>query len=337
MTPQTGPGQGIGRMRAVRVNALSEDITAVDLEEIDLPDPGEGEVQIRIRACAVNFPDLLMVQGKYQFKPPMPFTPGMEAAGDIVAVGSGVTQFAVGDKVVAGLRTGGMAEGANTAAAGCRRMPEAMSYEEAAGYTTAYLTAYVSLVRRGHLEAGETLLVHGAAGGVGMAAVDLGKQMGATVIATASSKAKLDVLTARGADHVINVADGFKDTVKDLTGGRGADVVYDPVGGDVFDESVRCIAWGGRLLVIGFASGRIPDISVNMPLIKGFSVVGVRAGEYGRKDPAKGAENIAAIDEMATKGTIRPYVHASFPLDKAAEAMCQLRDRQVIGKVVVTP
>jgi NADPH:quinone reductase-like Zn-dependent oxidoreductase len=256
MTPQTGPGQGIGRMRAVRVNALSEDITAVDLEEIDLPDPGEGEVQIRIRACAVNFPDLLMVQGKYQFKPPMPFTPGMEAAGDIVAVGSGVTQFAVGDKVVAGLRTGGMAEGANTAAAGCRRMPEAMSYEEAAGYTTAYLSA---------------------------------------------------------------------------------DVVYDPVGGDVFDESVRCIAWGGRLLVIGFASGRIPDISVNMPLIKGFSVVGVRAGEYGRKDPAKGAENIAAIDEMATKGTIRPYVHASFPLDKAAEAMCQLRDRQVIGKVVVTP
>ncbi len=328
---------GLGRMRAVRVNALSEDITAVDMEEIDLPAPGEGEVQIRIRACAVNFPDLLMVQGKYQFKPPLPFTPGMEAAGDIVAVGPGVTAFAPGDKVVAGLRTGGMAEGANTAAAGCRAMPEAMSYEEAAGYTTAYLTAYVSLVRRGHLAAGETLLVHGAAGGVGMAAVDLGKQMGATVIATASSQEKLDVLADRGADHVINVADGFKDRVKELTGGRGADVIYDPVGGDVFDESVRCIAWGGRLLVIGFASGRIPDISVNMPLIKGFSVVGVRAGEYGRRDPEKGAENIAAIDAMAAKGTIRPYVYASFPLDQAAEAMCQLRDRRVIGKVVVTP
>ncbi len=328
---------GLGRMRAVRVNALSEDITAVDMEEIDLPAPGEGEVQIRIRACAVNFPDLLMVQGKYQFKPPLPFTPGMEAAGDIVAVGPGVTAFAPGDKVVAGLRTGGMAEGANTPAASCRAMPEAMSYEEAAGYTTAYLTAYVSLVRRGHLEAGETLLVHGAAGGVGMAAVDLGKQMGATVIATASSQEKLDVLADRGADHVINVADGFKDRVKELTGGRGADVIYDPVGGDVFDESVRCIAWGGRLLVIGFASGRIPDISVNMPLIKGFSVVGVRAGEYGRRDPEKGAENIAAIDAMAAKGTIRPYVYASFPLDQAAEAMCQLRDRRVIGKVVVTP
>jgi len=330
-------GAGLGRMRAVRVNALSEDITAVDMEEIDLPAPGEGEVQIRIRACAVNFPDLLMVQGKYQFKPPLPFTPGMEAAGDIVAVGPGVTAFAPGDKVVAGLRTGGMAEGANTPAASCRAMPEAMSYEEAAGYTTAYLTAYVSLVRRGHLEAGETLLVHGAAGGVGMAAVDLGKQMGATVIATASSQEKLDVLADRGADHVINVADGFKDRVKELTGGRGADVIYDPVGGDVFDESVRCIAWGGRLLVIGFASGRIPDISVNMPLIKGFSVVGVRAGEYGRRDPEKGAENIAAIDAMAAKGTIRPYVYASFPLDQAAEAMCQLRDRRVIGKVVVTP
>lgn len=328
---------GLGRMRAVRVNALSEDITAVDMEEIDLPAPGEGEVQIRIRACAVNFPDLLMVQGKYQFKPPLPFTPGMEAAGDIVAVGPGVTAFEPGDKVVAGLRTGGMAEGANTPAASCRAMPEAMSYEEAAGYTTAYLTAYVSLVRRGHLEAGETLLVHGAAGGVGMAAVDLGKQMGATVIATASSQEKLDVLANRGADHVINVADGFKDRVKELTGGRGADVIYDPVGGDVFDESVRCIAWGGRLLVIGFASGRIPDISVNMPLIKGFSVVGVRAGEYGRRDPEKGAENIAAIDAMAAKGTIRPYVYASFPLDQAAEAMCQLRDRRVIGKVVVTP
>ena len=328
---------GLGRMRAVRVNALSEDITAVDMEEIDLPAPREGEVQIRIRACAVNFPDLLMVQGKYQFKPPLPFTPGMEAAGDIVAVGPGVTAFEPGDKVVAGLRTGGMAEGANTPAASCRAMPEAMSYEEAAGYTTAYLTAYVSLVRRGHLEAGETLLVHGAAGGVGMAAVDLGKQMGATVIATASSQEKLDVLADRGADHVINVADGFKDRVKELTGGRGADVIYDPVGGDVFDESVRCIAWGGRLLVIGFASGRIPDISVNMPLIKGFSVVGVRAGEYGRRDPEKGAENIAAIDAMAAKGTIRPYVYASFPLDQAAEAMCQLRDRRVIGKVVVTP
>lgn len=324
-------------MKAVRVNALSEDITDVSIEDIDLPPPGEGEVQVAIRACAVNFPDLLMVQGKYQFKPPLPFTPGMEAAGDIVAVGAGVRTFREGDRVVAGLRTGGMAELATTAASTCRPVPEGMSYEEAAGYTTAYLTAYVALVRRGHLAAGETLLVHGAAGGVGLAAVDLGKQMGATVIATASSPAKLDALAGRGADHVIDARAGFRDRVKDITDGRGADVIYDPVGGDIFDESVRCIAWNGRLLVIGFASGRIPDISANMPLIKGFSVVGVRAGEYGRRDPGAGAENIAAIDRMAAEGRIRPHIHAVFALDEAAAAMCQLRDRAVIGKVVIKP
>lgn len=325
------------KIRAVRVNSLSEDITDIDIEELELPPPGDDEIQIAIKACAVNFPDLLMVQGKYQFKPPLPFTPGMEVAGDVAMVGKDVSGLKPGDRVVAGTRTGGMAEGVNTSAAACRLMPQTMSYEEAAGYTTAYLTAYVALERCGHLQPGETLLVHGAAGGVGMAAVDLGKQMGATVIATASSQKKLDFLAARGADHVINVSNGFKDKVKELTGGGGADVVYDPVGGDVFDESVRCIAWGGRLLVIGFAGGRIPEISANMPLIKGFSVVGVRAGEYGRRDPKKGAENIAAVDAMANAGTIRPYVCATFPLEQAAEAMCQLRDRAVIGKVVIKP
>lgn len=324
-------------MRAVRINALSEDITDILIEEVAAVPPGDSEVQIAIRACAVNFPDLLMVQGKYQFKPPLPFTPGMEAAGDVVAVGPGVREFGPGDKVVAGLRTGGMADFATTPAATCRPLPGAMTYEEGAAYTTAYLTAYVALVRRGALEAGETLLVHGAAGGVGLAAVDLGKQLGATVIATASSPAKLDVLAARGADHVIDVRAGFRDRVKELTGGQGADVIYDPVGGDVFDESVRCIAWNGRLLVIGFAGGRIPEISANMPLIKGFSVVGVRAGEYGRRDPERGAENIAAIDRMAAAGQIRPHIHAVFPLERAAEAMCQLRDRAVIGKVIVKP
>jgi len=324
-------------IRAVRVTSLSDDVTQVHSTEVALAPPGDGDIQIAIRACAVNFPDLLMVQGQYQFKPPLPFTPGMEAAGDVIAVGGGVRQFKPGDRVVAGLRTGGMAEAANTPAANCRKMPACLSYEEAASYTTAYLTAYVALVRRGHLQAGETLLVHGAAGGVGMAAVDLGMHMGATVIATAGSQTKRAVLAQRGADHVLDARDGFKDAVKALTDGRGADVIYDPVGGDVFDESVRCIAWGGRLLVIGFAGGRIPEISANMPLIKGFSVVGVRAGEYGRRDPEKGAQNIAAIDALAEAGVIRPHIHAAYSLEQAGAAMAQLRDRTVIGKVVITP
>lgn len=324
-------------MKAIRVNALSDDLTDIALEEVAIGPPGPGEVQIAIRACAVNFPDLLMVQGRYQFKPPLPFTPGMEASGEVVAVGPDVTGLRPGDAVVAGLRTGGMAEAANVAASACRPKPAAMSHEEAAGYTTAYLTAHVALARRGHLQPGETLLVHGAAGGVGLAAVDLGRLMGARVIATASSAEKLAVLRERGADHVIDVRGGFKDEVKALTGGRGADVIYDPVGGDVFDESIRCIAWEGRLLVIGFAGGRIPQLPVNMALIKGFSVIGVRAGEYGRRDPEKGAENIAAIDALAAAGRIRPHIHAVYPLERAAEAMCELRDRRVIGKVIVAP
>ncbi len=184
--------------------------------------------------------------------------------------------------------------------------------------------------------AGETLLVHGSAGGVGLAAVELGKLLGATVIATGSSDDKLAIVKARGADHVINVAQGFREKVKELTGGRGADVVYDPVGGDVFDESVRCIAWSGRFLIIGFASGRIPNLPVNMALIKGFSLIGVRAGEFGRRDPQAGRESIEAIDRLAAEGRIDPYVCAVFPLERAVEAMRMLENRQVVGKVVIT-
>ena len=211
-----------------------------------------------------------------------------------------------------------------------------MDFIKAAAYPAAYLTAYVALVIRGHLKAGETLLVHGSTGGVGMAAVDIGKLIGATVIATSASDEKLKVVKARGADHVLNVTRGFREEVKALTDGRGADVIYDPVGGDVFDESVRCIAWNGRLLIIGFTSGRIPSVSVNMPLIKGFSVVGVRAGEYGRRDPEAGRTNIEAIDKLAAEGKIAPYVCATFPLERAVEAMNMLQNRQAVGKVVVT-
>ncbi len=323
-------------MKALVCRAISEDISTVRVEDLPVREPGPGEVRLRIRAASVNFPDILMIQGKYQHKPPLPFTPGMEGAGEVVAVGEGVARFRAGDRVVGGLRTGGFAEEAVAAESALRAIPKGMDFSAAAAFPAAYLTAYVALVRRAAIETGETLLVHGAAGGVGLAAVDLGLAFGARVIATASSEEKRAFLAARGA-HLVLPSTGFREAVKDFTGGLGADVIYDPVGGDVFDESVRCIAFDGRLLVIGFTSGRIPEISVNMPLIKGFSVVGVRAGEYGRRFPARGRENLEAIDQLAEEGIIRPHVCATFPLERAVEAMRMLQERKVIGKVVVTP
>ena len=322
-------------MRAMRVHDLSEDISALEMDEVELPPPGPGEVRLKLKACSVNFPDILMVQGKYQFKPELPFSPGMEGAGIVTELGEGVANLKPGDEVVAGLRIGGFAEEVNALAEACRPIPKGMDFARAAAYPAAYLTAYVALVCRGHLQPGETLLVHGSTGGVGLAAVEMGKLLGATVIATSASDEKLKTVKERGADHVININDGFREKVKELTGGKGADVIYDPVGGDVFDESVRCIAWNGRLLIIGFTSGRIPSVSVNMPLIKGFSVVGVRAGEYGRRDPEAGKANIEAIDRLAAEGKIDPYICARFPLEKAVEAMRMLQNRQVVGKVVI--
>ncbi len=315
--------------------ALAEDFSTLRVEEHSLPPPRPGEVRVRMRAASLNFPDLLMTQGRYQLKPDLPFTPGMEGAGEVVAVGEGTFNVKVGDAVVVAARFGMMAQEVNVPAAALRAKADAMSWTEAASYPAAWLTAYVSLMRRGALQPGETLLVHGAAGGVGMAAVDLGLLMGATVIATAGSQAKLDVLAARGARHVVDYSTGFRDEVKRLTGGRGADVIYDPVGGDVFDESVRCIAFGGRLLVIGFAGGRIPSVGANMPLIKGFSVVGVRAGEYGRQFPEKGRENVEAVERLAHEGKIKPHIGLSVPLAQAVDAFRALYARQVIGKAVI--
>lgn len=322
-------------MRAMRVHELSDDISVLRLEEVELPPPGPGEVRLDLKACSVNFPDILMVQGKYQFKPALPFSPGMEGAGVVAALGPDVTKLKVGDRVVAGLRIGGFAEAVNISEDACRPIPGKMDFAKAAAYPAAYLTAYVALVCRGRLQSGETLLVHGSTGGVGLAAVEMGKLLGATVIATSASDEKLKVVTQRGADHVVNVNDGFREKVKELTDGRGADVIYDPVGGDIFDESVRCIAWNGRLLIIGFTSGRIPTVSVNMPLIKGFSVVGVRAGEYGRRDPEAGKANIEAVDRLAAEGRIDPYICARFPLERAVDAMRMLQERKVVGKVVI--
>jgi NADPH2:quinone reductase len=329
-------------VRAVMCKALSDDIGSVVLEDVPLQDPAAGEIQVELKACAVNFPDLLMIQGKYQFKPPLPFAPGGEAAGDVVAVGSGVSAFAPGDAVVVSTRYGGFAERINVPVEQARRKPAALNYAEAASYQTAYLTAYVALAKRGDLQPGETLLVHGATGGVGMAAVDLGKRFGATVIATGGRDDKLAVVRQRGADHVINYTQadgslgGFRDEVKALTDGRGADVIYDPVGGDVFDESMRCINWGGRILTIGFTSGRWPSAPVNLILIKQISVIGVRAGEYGRRDPAKGKEVSDALYAMADRGEIKPYISHALPLQQAVDAMRLLENRDVVGKAVVT-
>lgn len=324
-------------MRALVVGQLAPDFAGTELKELTLPEPGPGEVRVAVKAASLNFPDLLMTEGKYQLKPELPFTLGMELAGVIDAVGAGVADFRPGDAVAGGSRIGAFADYIVIPAVGLRKKPAAFSFAEASAFGAAYLTAYVSLVRRGNLQPGETLLVHGASGGVGLAAVEVGKLLGATVIATSASDAKLQTVKARGADHVINVAGGFREAVKDLTGGRGADVIYDPVGGDVFDESVRCIAFEGRLLVIGFTSGRIPSISVNMPLIKGFSVVGVRAGEYGRRFPERGRENLETIWRWAEDGRVRPHIHAEVALEDWRRAFEMMRGREVVGKVVIVP
>jgi len=325
-------------MKALVVEELAPDYAGCVLKEIPTPDPGPGEVLVETRAAAVNFPDLLQTRGEYQHKPPLPFIPGLEMAGVVAKVGEGVTRFKVGDAVAGGARIGGFSEMALSFAQGLRPKPEHLSFAQAAGFGAAYLTAYVSLVRRAEVEPGEWVLAHGAAGGVGLACVDLAKVLGCRVIAASASDAKLAVIEAEYApDATVNVTGGFRERVKEITGGRGADVIYDPVGGDVFDESVRCIAFNGRLLVVGFTSGRIPTISVNMPLIKGFSVMGVRAGEYGRQFPERGRENQAAIWKLAEEGRLKPRVYKEYALDDWRAAFDSLADRQVIGKSVIVP
>ncbi|HEY9219845.1 MAG TPA: NADPH:quinone oxidoreductase family protein [Phenylobacterium sp.] len=325
-------------MRALVVEQLAPDYAGCVLKDIPTPEPRAGEIRVRVRAAAVNFPDLLQTRGEYQHKPPLPFIPGMEIAGEVDAVGEGVERFKVGDAVVGGARIGGFSEFAVSPAMAMREKPEHLSFAQAAGYGTAYLTAYVSLVRRAQMEPGEWVLVHGAAGGVGLAAVDLAKILGGRVIAASASDAKLAVIEREYAvDGVVNVTGGFRDKVKEITGGHGADVIYDPVGGDVFDESVRCIAFNGRLLSIGFTSGRLPTLPVNIALIKGFSVMGVRAGEYGRQFPEKGRENSKAVWDLAREGKVKPRVFKEYALDDWRSAFDSLADRQVIGKTIVRP
>ncbi len=323
-------------MNALTCQHLSDDLSGVQLLSLPVPVPGPGEVRIRVHAASLNFPDLLMSRGLYQLKPPTPFILGMECAGVIDALGDEVTGWQCGDAVVGARKTGAFAQYLVMPAEELVRKPAAFRVEQAAAYPVTYLTACVALIRRARLQAGETLLVHGGGGGVGMACVDVGKLLGATVIATCTADLKRDAILAQGADHVLPVSGGFRDAVKSLTDGRGADVIVDPVGGDVFDESVRCIAFDGRLLVIGFTSGRIPTISANLPLIKGFSVVGVRAGEYGRHFPARGAQDRETIWRWANEGRTRPHVHAAIPLAQWRSAFGLMMDRTVVGKVVLT-
>ena len=330
------------KTRSLLCHEIADSIDGLKLVELALPDPAEGEVQIEIKACAVNFPDILMIQGRYQFKPPLPFAPGGEFAGVVLKLGAGVSNLKVGDRVVAGTRFGGFSEHTNAPVESVRVLPENVSFAKAASYATAYLTAYVALKIRGQLAASEALLVHGAAGGVGMAAADLGQHFGARVIATAGTDEKLAVLARRGVDATINYTQsdgslgGFREQVKALTDGNGADVIYDPVGGSVFDESMRCINWGGRILSIGFTSGVWPKAAVNHILIKQIAVIGVRAGEIGRRDPALGKACRDAVFELLCNGDIDPYIHETYSLETGIAAMASLQSRAVIGKAVLT-
>ena len=327
---------------ALVCHTLSDDLSGVSLERIAVPSPGPGQALVQIAAASVNFPDLLMTRGGYQFKPALPFVPGLEAAGRIVALGEALPDaptaappLRLGDRVLVHGKTGGFAQYACVALDALRPTPSALDDAQAAAFQAAATTAYVALVRRGALQAGETLLVHGATGGVGWAAVQLGKHLGARVIATGSRPDKLARLREIEGVETIDLGAGLRDQVLEMTGGRGADLIFDPVGGDVFDASVRCIAWGGRLLVVGFAAGRIPQLAMNLPLIKGFSIVGVRAGEYGRRDPVRGAQNLQAIDALAEAGVFRPYIGTRFALTEALEALAVLARREVLGKVVI--
>jgi NADPH2:quinone reductase len=327
---------------ALVCHTLSDDLSGVALKQIPIPAPGPGQALVRIAAASVNFPDLLMTRGGYQFKPELPFIPGLEAAGRIIALGQARPDaptpeqpLQIDDRVLVHGKTGGFAQYACVPLDALRKTPIALDDAQAAAFQAAATTAYVALVRRAALQAGETLLVHGATGGVGWATVQLGKHLGARVIATGSSPAKLARLREVEGIETVELAAGLREQVLAMTDGRGADVIFDPVGGDVFDASVRCIAWGGRLLVVGFAAGRIPQLAMNLPLIKGFSIVGVRAGEYGRRDPVRGAQNIQAIDALANAGVFRPYIGARFELRQAREALAVLARREVLGKVVI--
>jgi NADPH2:quinone reductase len=322
-------------MRAVLCRAFGPPPFLV-IDEVPDPMPGPGRVQVAVGAAAVNFPDLLMIEDRYQVKPPMPFSPGGEVAGRISALGPGVEGFRVGDRVMAVCGWGGFAEKIVLPARDLVLVPEGMDTVVAAGFLTAYGTSYHALKDRGRLQPGETLLVMGAAGGVGLAAVELGAAMGAVVIAGASSAAKLEVCAAHGAALGLNyVEEDLRGQLKELTGGRGPDVIYDPVGDRWAEPAFRSLAWNGRYLVVGFAGGEVPRLAMNLPLLKGAELVGVYWGSFTARQPEDNARNLAELAGMWAQGRLDPVVSGVYPLEEAARALEDLQQRRAVGKVVV--
>jgi NADPH:quinone reductase len=307
------------------------------VEDVPSPAPGPGEVVVSVKAASLNFPDVLIIQNKYQIKPPLPFSPGGEVAGVVKAVGEGVAGAKVGDAVMALTTYGGFAEEVKVEASRLLPIPPGMDFTTASAFVFAYGTSDHALRDRAALEAGETVLVLGAAGGVGLAAIEIAKALGARVIACASSDEKLAACREHGADETINyLSDDLRKRVDALTGGKGADVVYDPVGGAFTELALRSCAWRGRLLVIGFASGEIPKIPLNLALLKGCSIVGVFWGAFAKREPEAFAESIAGLARWYGEGKLRPHITATFPLERAAEALSRMAGRTVVGKVVLT-
>lgn len=322
-------------MKALVCRSL-DGVDGLEFGEFDTPKMKPGHVRVRIHAAGLNFADTLIIKGQYQVRVEPPFVPGLEGAGEVIEVGEGAG-LSKGMRVAFVQSYGSFAEEAVVSAASCVPIPDAMSYEDAAGFLVTYGTSHVALEHRGRLKKGEVLLVHGASGGVGITAVEIGKKMGATVIGTAGSQHKMDIATEHGADHVINYrTDDFRKRVKEITGGRGVDVVYDPVGGDVFDESLRCLAWEGRLLVIGFASGRIPEAPANYLLVKNTSVIGVHWGAYTDKDPGVVVGSLQKLFSWYAEGALKPHVSETFALSDGAAAFEALLSRRTTGKVVLT-
>jgi NADPH:quinone reductase len=324
-------------MKAVLCKAYGPPESLV-VEEVPSPEPGPGEVVVSVKAASVNFPDVLIIQNKYQFKPPLPFSPGSEVAGIVKAVGDGVTNVKAGDPVMAFTTYGAFAQEVKTDARRLLPLPSGMDFNSAAAFGLTYATSDHALRDRGQLAPGETLLVLGAAGGVGLAAIEIGKALGARVIACASTDDKLAVCLAHGADQAINYAtDDLRQRIKALTDGRGVDVVYDPVGGAYTEPALRSLAWRGRLLVVGFAAGDIPKIPLNLTLLKGCSIVGVFWGEFTHREPQRFLESMQQLGRWYADGAIRPHVSETFPLERAGDALTRMANRQVTGKIVLTP